>query len=166
VQNIHPSQPHPQQQQQHPPPHASSLQAVMNPLPPTMPGSVPGPLGMPGALGGPGGAPMPPMPGDMPYNNHHHSSQNQHVHMPRAPITNNPQFNYLNDPVNQAVVGDFAGMAQTSVEQDQLLSDFFGAPGQAGSETNLLATLWNHDVFDEFSDFLESTGVDMGMSRT
>jgi hypothetical protein len=111
---------------------------------------------MPGGLGGPAN----PLPTGHAFPGHVNAIQ---MHMP--PITNNPQFNYLNDPANQAVVGDLTGMAQTSVEQDQLLSDFFGAPGQAGSETNLLATLWNHDVFDEFSDFLESTGVDMGMGR-
>lgn len=103
------------------------------------------------------------MPQPPPPQPHSHALMNHHNQFPPPAAANpNMPFNFLTDPASQAAVGEWQGMAQTSVEQDQLLSDFFGAPGQAGSETNLLATLWNHDVFDEFSDFFESTGVDMG----
>lgn len=55
-----------------------------------------------------------------------------------------------------------ATLAATSSEQDQLLSAFFGAPGES-NETNLLGTLWNHDAFQDFNDFLDSS-IDMGFS--
>ena len=150
-----------------PPPSAHSLQAMMNPAPgsahglgnvsnaPTGPGTMIMPLSNSNSqhptshahsngMAGPGPGPGP----------EHATGMNFNVH------ANNPQFDFLSDPATQNAVGDFAGMAQTSVEQDQLLSNFFGPPDQAGNA--LLATLWNHDVFDEFNDFFESTGLDMG----
>jgi hypothetical protein len=51
----------------------------------------------------------------------------------------------------------FAGLAQTSTEQDQPSSDFFGPPSLMDNETTLLGTLWDYELYIEFG-FAHSGG--------
>lgn len=81
-----------------------------------------------------------------PFNIHIDTTSNQQTPFEQPPLAIGSGV----DPVEPLMPNSFAGLAQTSAEQDQLLSDFFGPPSLMDNETNLLGTLWNYELYNEF----------------